>query len=157
MSMIEVRNVTKIFGENPAEALRLLREGAAKDEILAKTGCTVGLRDVSLEIKRGEIFVIMGLSGSGKSTLIRHFNRLIDPTDGQILFEGEDILKYDARRLEAFRREKLGMVFQRFGLMPHRTVLENAAYGLSVRGVPRAEREAKAMEWLKTVGLEGFE
>ncbi|WP_018632626.1 quaternary amine ABC transporter ATP-binding protein [Neomegalonema perideroedes] len=157
MSMIEVKNVTKIFGENPQEALRLLREGAAKDEILAKTGCTVGLRDVSLEIKRGEIFVIMGLSGSGKSTLIRHFNRLIDPTDGQILFEGEDILKYDARRLEAFRREKLGMVFQRFGLMPHRTVLENAAYGLSVRGVPRAEREAKAMEWLKTVGLEGFE
>lgn len=156
MSMIEVRNVTKIFGPDPQSALPLVREGLGKDEILARTGHTVGLRDVSLNIGRGEIFVIMGLSGSGKSTLIRHFNRLIDPTDGAILFEGDDILRYSDSQLVAFRRKTLGMVFQRFGLMPHRTVLQNAAYGLEVQGVGRAEREERAAAWLKRVGLDGF-
>lgn len=155
--MIELKNVTKVFGPNEKSIMPMLKQGMTKEEILEKTGHTVGLYDVSLSIKQGEIFVIMGLSGSGKSTLIRHFNRLIDPTDGVITYEGEDILKLDTRKLVEFRRKKLGMVFQRFGLMPHRTVLQNAAYGLEVQGVNKAERETRALEWLKRVGLEGFE
>lgn len=157
MAMIEVRNVTKIFGPREKQALALLKAGKTRQDILAETGQTVGLNDISLSIEQGEIFVIMGLSGSGKSTLIRHFNRLIDPTDGAILFDGEDILKLDTRALLAFRRKTFGMVFQHFGLMPHRTVLQNAGYGLHIQGVAKAVREARAMEWLHRVGLEGYE
>lgn len=157
MSMIEVKNVTKIFGPREKSVLPMVRAGVSKEEILAKTGHVVGLRDISLSIEEGEMFVIMGLSGSGKSTLIRHFNRLIDPTDGAILYQGDDILRLDDKGLVNFRRKRLGMVFQRFGLLPHRTVLENAAYGLEIQGISKVQRQERAAEWLKKVGLDGFE
>ena len=157
MALIEVENVTKIFGPRPKEALARYRDGLSKEELLAETGHTLGLADVSLTIEKGKIFVVMGLSGSGKSTLIRHFNRLIEPTDGRILVNGEDVLKMGGRELERFRRTTMSMVFQRFGLMPHRTVLQNVGYGLSVRGVAKSERRDKAMEWVEAVGLSGYE
>ncbi|WP_108662408.1 quaternary amine ABC transporter ATP-binding protein [Acuticoccus kandeliae] len=157
MALIEVENVTKIFGPDAKSALTRYRAGLSKEELLAETGHTLGLADVSLSIEKGEIFVVMGLSGSGKSTLIRHFNRLIDPTDGRILVNGTDVLQMSIRDLEKFRRTTMSMVFQRFGLMPHRTVLENVGYGLAIRGMKRSEREAKAMEWIEVVGLAGYE
>jgi glycine betaine/proline transport system ATP-binding protein len=158
MALIEVENVTKIFGPNPEAALHKWKdEGLGKDELLAQTGHTLGLADVSLSIDKGEIFVVMGLSGSGKSTLIRHFNRLIEPTAGRILVDGSDVLTLSPRELERFRRTTMSMVFQRFGLMPHRTVVENVAYGLSIRGMSRAERRERAMQWVEAVGLAGYE
>ena len=157
MALIEVEHVTKIFGPHPKEALKRYREGLSKDELLAETGHTLGLSDVSLSIGEGQIFVIMGLSGSGKSTLIRHFNRLIDPTDGKILVRGTDVLGLSGRELERFRRTTMSMVFQRFGLMPHRTVIHNVAYGLSIRGMGKAERTERAMHWIEAVGLAGYE
>jgi len=135
----------------------MVHAGRAKDDILAETGHTVGLRDIDLEIERGEIFVVMGLSGSGKSTLIRHFNRLIEPTEGAIFLDGVDVLGLPQRDLQDLRRHRMSMVFQRFALFPHRTVLENAAYGLAVQDVPVAERDERARDWLRTVGLEGYE
>lgn len=155
--MIEVKHVTKIFGSNPKRALERVRAGLDKDALLAETGHTLGLHDVSLSIERGEIFVVMGLSGSGKSTLIRHFNRLIDPTDGSILIDGVNIMTLSHRELEAFRRQKMSMVFQRFALLPHRTVLRNVGYGLEIQGVAAAERDRRAMEWIEAVGLAGYE
>ncbi len=157
MSYIEIRNIFKIFGPDPKSALELAKGGSDKDEILAKTGHTVGLHDVSLSIEQGETFVVMGLSGSGKSTLIRHLNRLIDPTAGEVSFGGEDILSMDIPTLNAFRRKRLGMVFQRFGLLPHRNVMDNVAYGLEIQGVARKEREAAASKWIERVGLAGYE
>jgi len=158
MALIEVENVTKIFGPDPKTALRRWKEeGLSKNELLARTGHTLGLADVSLSIDKGEIFVVMGLSGSGKSTLIRHFNRLIEPTAGRILVDGSDVLTLSHRELERFRRTTMSMVFQRFGLMPHRTVLENVAYGLSVRGMSKSERSDRAMRWVEAVGLQGYE
>jgi glycine betaine/proline transport system ATP-binding protein len=157
LALIEARHLTKIFGANPKKALARLKAGATKEEILAESGNSVGLRDVSISVERGEIFVVMGLSGSGKSTLIRHLNRLIDPTEGEIVIDGVDMLALSIRDLEIFRRLKTGMVFQRFGLFPHRTVIENVAYGLEVRGEPRAKREAAAAEWVASVGLAGYE
>jgi len=157
VSLIEVKNVTKIFGSHAKQALARVEAGLDKDALLAETGNTIGLHDVSMSIERGEIFVVMGLSGSGKSTLIRHFNRLIDPTAGSIVIDGIDILSLSARELETFRREKMSMVFQRFGLMPHRTVLRNVAYGLEIQHVAKAERERRAKEWIDTVGLSGYE
>ncbi|CAM5371153.1 betaine/proline/choline family ABC transporter ATP-binding protein [Rhodanobacter lindaniclasticus] len=115
------------------------------------------MRDISLSVEEGSIYVIMGLSGSGKSTLIRHFNRLIEPTAGQIVVDGVDVVSTGKRELEQFRQKTMSMVFQRFGLFPHRTVLENAAYGLAVQGVARAQREDKARYWLDQVGLKEFE
>ena len=157
MALIEVEHVTKIFGPDPRRALGLFRQGMSKETLLAETGHTVGVADVSLAVERGEIFVVMGLSGSGKSTLIRHLNRLIDPTDGSIRVDGIDILKLSPRDLEAFRRSRMSMVFQRFALMPHRTVVENVAYGLEVRGIGRSARTARALEYVEAVGLGGFE
>jgi glycine betaine/proline transport system ATP-binding protein len=154
---IEIRNVTKVFGRNTNAALALARQGVDKLEILARTGCSVGLNNISLDIPGGGIFVVMGLSGSGKSTLIRHLNRLIDPTSGAILFGGEDIMAYRAHALRAFRRRSVSMVFQGFGLLPHRTVLQNVAFGLIARGEARGEAYAKAMRWIGTVGLVGYE
>ncbi|NVL27046.1 ATP-binding cassette domain-containing protein [Pseudomonas syringae pv. actinidiae] len=119
---IVVKNVFKIFGNRSKEALALIKQNQSKDQVLAQTGCVVGVNDLSLSIGSGEIFVIMGLSGSGKSTLVRHFNRLIDPTSGEILVDGEDILRYDMEALRQFRRHKISMVFQSFGLLPHKTV-----------------------------------
>ena len=118
---------------------------------------SVGLRDINLEIEKGQIFVIMGLSGSGKSTLVRHLNRLIDPTEGAIYVGGIDVMNLSQIELEEFRRHRMSMVFQRFGLLPHRTVLENVAFGLSIQKVAKAEREEKAREWLRSVGLDGYE
>lgn len=155
--LIEINGLYKIFGSQEDTIFPLLEEGKSKKEILAETGHTVGLRDINLDVQAGEIFVIMGLSGSGKSTLIRHFNRLIDPTAGQIKVEGEDIMTFSKEQLIEFRRHKMSMVFQNFGLLPHRTVLENVAYGLQIQDIPKDVRSAKAVEWLETVGLAGYE
>ena len=155
--LIRIRGLYKVFGSDPASVMPLVREGRSKDDILAETGHAVGLKDINLDIERGRIFVIMGLSGSGKSTLIRHFNRLIDPTEGSIVIDGTDVMSLSIKELEAFRRDKMSMVFQRFGLMPHRTVGENAAYGLAVQGMGKRERREKAQEWLRAVGLDGYE
>ncbi|MGY4525288.1 quaternary amine ABC transporter ATP-binding protein [Pseudomonas sp. UBA4617] len=157
ISKIEVKNVFKIFGDRADEALQLIRNNHGKDQVLAQTGCVVGVNDLSLSIGSGEIFVIMGLSGSGKSTLVRHFNRLIDPTSGQILVDGEDILQYDMDALREFRRRKISMVFQSFGLLPHRNVLDNVAYGLKVRGENKQLCAERAQQWIETVGLKGYE
>lgn len=157
MSKIEVRNVYKIFGSHPSRWLDAARSGMSKEELLSKSGHTLGLRDISLSIEEGSIFVIMGLSGSGKSTLIRHFNRLIEPSAGQILVDGEDVLSLGKTALERFRQQKMSMVFQRFGLFPHRSVIENAAYGLRVQGMGKRERRERAQHWLEQVGLAGFE
>lgn len=156
-ALIKVKNLYKIFGDKPKAVLPMIEAGKSKDEILAETGHTVGLKEINLEINRGEIFVIMGLSGSGKSTLIRHFNRLIDPTAGEIIVEGTDVMKLSPKELEEFRRKKMSMVFQRFGLMPHYTVIDNVAYGLKIQGVDKDARLTKAREWLETVGLKGYE
>ncbi|AXM96971.1 quaternary amine ABC transporter ATP-binding protein [Pseudomonas plecoglossicida] len=157
ISKIEVKNVFKIFGDRADEALQMIRNQQGKEQVLAQTGCVVGVNDLSLSIGSGEIFVIMGLSGSGKSTLVRHFNRLIDPTSGQILVDGEDILQYDMEALREFRRRKISMVFQSFGLLPHRNVLDNVGYGLKVRGESKQLCAERAMQWIETVGLKGYE
>jgi len=158
MKAIQVRNVYKIFGPASAHArvLDLLRQGASKADVLAKTGCNVGLSNVNLTIEPGQIFVIMGLSGSGKSTLVRHLNRLIEPSAGEILVDGKDILKLNSNGLRELRRYRISMVFQNFGLLPHSTVLENAAYALRTRGESREVAYAAARDWLKKVGLDGY-
>ncbi|WP_343291435.1 glycine betaine/L-proline ABC transporter ATP-binding protein [Vibrio harveyi] len=155
--LIEISGLYKIFGPKPKTVIERVKQGQSKNQILADTGHTVGLKDINLQINKGEIFVIMGLSGSGKSTMIRHFNRLIDPTMGQILVEGVDVMQLSSKELEEFRRHKMSMVFQRFGLLPHRTVVDNVAYGLEIQGIKKEVRLAKANEWLETVGLKGYE
>ena len=157
MSKIEIRNVYKIFGDSPSKVLPMVQNGASKEEVLEKTGHTVGLDNVSLSIEEGETFVCMGLSGSGKSTLIRHINRLIDPTSGEVLVEGTNVMDLDQKSLIEFRRHKMSMVFQRFGLFPHKTVIENVGYGLEVQGKTIEERNKIAMEKIEAVGLNGFE
>ena len=157
MSKIEINNVYKIFGGNPKSVLPQVKDGATKDEILENTGHTVGLDNVSLKIEEGETFVCMGLSGSGKSTLIRHLNRLIDPTDGEILIEGTNVMNLNKEQLIEFRRHKMSMVFQRFGLFPHKTVIQNVGYGLEMQGKAEEERNKISMEKINAVGLNGFE
>ena len=157
MAKIEVENVYKIFGDNPEKALARAQAGEGKDSIHADTGHTVGLHDISLSMEESKTFVVMGLSGSGKSTLIRHLNRLIEPTAGRILVDGVDVLSLNESDLRQFRRTKMAMVFQRFGLMPHRTVIHNVAYGLEMQGVDKRIRQDKAAEWIETVGLAGYE
>jgi len=157
MSKIEIKNVYKIFGDQASKVLPMVKDGATKEEVLEKTGHTVGLDDVSLSIEEGETFVCMGLSGSGKSTLIRHINRLIDPTSGEISVEGTNVMDLDQKQLIEFRRHKMSMVFQRFGLFPHKTVMENVGYGLEVQGQKPEERNKTAMEKIEAVGLNGFE
>lgn len=154
---IRMRGVTKIFGDNPKAALELLQQGKSKADVQAQTNHVVGLDNVSLDIARGQIFVVMGLSGSGKSTLIRHVNRLIDPTAGEIIVEGKDVTAMSLPELRTYRRNTVAMVFQKFGLLPHRSVIDNVAYGLEVRGVGRAERLDRAAKWIETVGLSGYE
>jgi glycine betaine/proline transport system ATP-binding protein len=154
---IVVKNVYKIFGNRAKDALTMVQNNQSKDQVLAQTGCVVGVNDLSLSISSGEIFVIMGLSGSGKSTLVRHFNRLIDPTSGEILVDGENILTYDMEALRNFRRHKISMVFQSFGLLPHKTVIDNVAYGLTIRGESKAQCAERAQHWITTVGLQGYE
>ncbi len=155
--LISISGLYKVFGRKPHSVMERVKRGESKDSVLAETGHTVGLKEINLDINKGEIFVIMGLSGSGKSTLIRHFNRLIDPTEGQILVEGTDVMKLSQKDLEEFRRNKMSMVFQRFGLLPHRTVIDNVAYGLEIQGLSKEDRLNKANEWLETVGLKGYE
>ncbi|EIA07896.1 glycine betaine/L-proline ABC transporter ATP-binding protein [Flavobacterium frigoris] len=154
---IKVEDLTLIFGKRKQEALALLEKGISKEEILKKTKCTVGVNKVSFEIKEGEIFVIMGLSGSGKSTLIRCLNRLNEPTSGKVFFDDHDITRETNKELLETRRTQMSMVFQKFGLLPHRTILENAAFGLEIRGDEKQEREEKALQALETVGLKGYE
>ncbi|MFJ7932040.1 glycine betaine/L-proline ABC transporter ATP-binding protein [Peribacillus sp. NPDC096622] len=154
---VEVRNVSKIFGKSPKAATDLLKQGKTKKEILKETGQTVGVNNVNFEIYPGEIFVIMGLSGSGKSTLIRMFNRLIDPTLGEILIDDEDIVKMNAARLREVRQKKISMVFQNFALFPHKTILENAEFGLEIKKMDPAKRHENAMKALEAVGLKGYE
>jgi len=154
---IQVNRIYKIFGKRVESSLALVQQGKTKQEVLAETGCNVGLNDVSLGIQAGEIFVIMGLSGSGKSTLVRHFNRLIDPSAGEILIDGVNILTMSDLELRALRRNKISMVFQGFGLLPHQTVLNNAAFALLTRGEKKSVALEKAARWLEKVGLKGYE
>jgi glycine betaine/proline transport system ATP-binding protein len=154
---IAMHGVTKIFGDDPQHALSLLQSGRSKSEVQAETNHVVGLDNVSLDIARGQIFVVMGLSGSGKSTLIRHVNRLIEPTAGEIVVNGTDVLKMSLDALRTYRRTQVAMVFQKFGLLPHRSVIDNVAYGLEVRGVGKAERLQQAAKWIEIVGLSGYE
>lgn len=156
MSKVKVAHLTKIFGKKKQQAFAMIQEQRSKNEILEKTGATVGVYDVNFEVNEGEIFVIMGLSGSGKSTLIRLLNRLIEPSGGDIYIDGEDIAKMSKEELREVRRHKINMVFQSFGLFPHRTILENTEYGLEVRGVPKEERVAKAEKALANSGLLSF-
>lgn len=155
--IIDIRHVTKIFGDRPQEALAMLKGGSSKSDVQARTSQVVGLHDVSLTVEQGEIFVVMGLSGSGKSTLIRHVNRLIDPTSGEIFVNGADVLSMSLDELRQFRRTEVAMVFQNFGLLPHRNVLDNIAYGLEVRGEEKSDRQKTAARWIETVGLSGYE
>ncbi len=155
--VLDLRRVSKIFGDQPEAAQAMLKAGASKTEVQKKTGQVVGLNDVSISVKRGEVFVVMGLSGSGKSTLIRHVNRLIDPTSGEVFVNGRDVLKMSLDELRAYRRTEVAMVFQNFGLLPHRSVIDNVAYGLEVRGTEKRERLETAARWIETVGLAGYE
>lgn len=157
MNKIVVEKVSKVFGPNPQSIIPLIEQGMSKQDILEQHGHVVGIRDLSLEIKAGETFVVMGLSGSGKSTLIRHINRLIDPTAGRILVDGEDVLELTDAGLRDLRRRKISMVFQKFGLLPHRTVLENVAYGLITSGVSRKEAHERAQAQIDLVDLGGYE
>ncbi len=153
---VSIRNLYKIFGSNPHAALEHVRGGMSKPDLLKEHGHVLGLKDINIDIRAGEITVIMGLSGSGKSTLIRHLNRLIEPTAGKIDVDGDNVLAYDEDMLRNLRRQTMSMVFQKFALLPHRTVLENAGTMLHVRGVPRQEYLKEADKWLDRVGLHGF-
>ena len=157
MSKIEVNNVFKVFGDHPKKAIALANTGKSKEEIQQQTGCVIGVHDLSLSIDEGEIFVIMGLSGSGKSTLVRHFNRLIEPSSGEIRVDGENIVTLPTNELLKFRRRKINMVFQSFGLLPNRNVLDNVAFGLMVRGESKHHYRKQALKWIDIVGLKGYE
>ncbi|MGF6192785.1 glycine betaine/L-proline ABC transporter ATP-binding protein ProV [Serratia sp. 2723] len=153
---LEVKNLYKIFGEHPERAFKLIDKGLTKDQLLEKTGLSLGVKNASLAIEEGEIFVIMGLSGSGKSTLVRLLNRLIEPTRGEVLIDGEDISKISDAALRTVRRNKISMVFQSFALMPHMNVLNNTAFGMELAGIPLQERQEKALDALRQVGLENY-
>lgn len=153
MGKIKIDRVTKVFGKNTSQALKLVKQEKSKEQILKETNATVGVYEASLTIEEGEIFVIMGLSGSGKSTLIRLLNRLIQPTSGDIYIDGQNITNLNKKSLQLVRREKMSMVFQNFALFPQRTILQNAEYGLEVRGVPKEERRLKAEKALQNAGL----
>ncbi|TWC31119.1 glycine betaine/proline transport system ATP-binding protein [Pseudomonas sp. SJZ079] len=153
---IVVKNLFKVFGDKPQDAIDKVKQGWGKDKILAESGAVIGVSDVSFSVEEGEIFVLMGLSGSGKSTLIRLINRLIEPSGGDVFIDGQNVAKMPSADLIDLRRRDMSMVFQSFALMPSRTVLDNTAFGLEVAGVSRKEREKRAMEVLKQVGLDTF-
>ena len=153
---LEIKNLYKIFGEHPQRAFKYIEQGLSKEQILEKTGLSLGVKDASLAIEEGEIFVIMGLSGSGKSTMVRLLNRLIEPTRGQVLIDGVDIAKISDAELREVRRKKIAMVFQSFALMPHMTVLDNTAFGMELAGINAEERREKALDALRQVGLENY-
>jgi glycine betaine/proline transport system ATP-binding protein len=154
---IQIRSLYKIFGATPRMMVPLVQDGLDKAGLLERMNHVLGLQDINIDIRAGQITVIMGLSGSGKSTLIRHLNRLVEPTSGAILVDGQDITTFSHGDLVQLRRTKMSMVFQGFGLMPHQTILHNTALPLLVRGLPAADAEAQARQWLKRVGLDGFE
>lgn len=154
---MEAHGVWKVFGAKPEPALEMSSDGSSRAEVLEATGCTVAVKDVSLDVARGETFVVMGLSGSGKSTLVRCIAQLTECTRGTVTLDGEDLTTMSAQALREVRRKKISMVFQHFGLFPHRTVLDNAAYGLEVQKVGKKDRQAQAAEVLETVGLKGYE
>ena len=154
---VSIKNLYKIFGSDPESVLGEAKAGMSKADLLEKHGHVLGLKDVNINIKARGIQVIMGLSGSGKSTLIRHINRLIEPTAGEIIIDGQDVLAMSDEELLEFRRFKASMVFQKFGLLPHRTVQDNAAYGLMIQGMDKDEAIEKSSYWVKRVGLAGFE
>lgn len=157
MTKIEIKNLSILFGSEKNRAKKMILKGKSKQEILKETGCTVAVRNANLEIEEGEMFVIMGLSGSGKSTLLRCINRLNEPTMGEIRVNGIDITHSSDKELLQIRRKELAMVFQHFGLLPHRTVLSNVSFGLELQSVPKEEREKKAQESIELVGLKGYE
>lgn len=157
MSKVIIKNLYKIYGPKPQKALEMVKKGAKKEGLLKKTGNSIGINNASFEVSEGEIFVVMGLSGSGKSTMIRCLNRLIEPTDGEIIIDGENICECDSKKLLEIRRKKITMVFQHFALFPHRTVAENVAYGLEVQKSSKEYRKKKAYESLDMVGLKGYE
>lgn len=157
MTKIEIKDLSILFGPEKAKAKKMVKQGKSKQEILKETGCTVAVRNANLQIEEGEMFVIMGLSGSGKSTLVRCINRLNEPSMGEIFLNGKNITHLSDKELLQIRRKEMAMVFQHFGLLPHRTVLSNIAFGLELQGVPKEEREKKAMESVAVVGLKGYE
>ena len=156
-NFIKIKNLYKIFGNNTTEALNLVKTGISKEELLDKTNCVLGLNNINLNIPKGKIHVIMGLSGSGKSTLIRHLNRLIEPTFGEITIDGVNVLELNNRDLLEYRQKNMSMVFQRFALFPHKTILENISYGLMVQNISEQIYKEKSQFWLKRVGLEGYD
>jgi len=153
---VSCRNVWKIYGPKADRIIGTSDADLPRAELQLKTGCVVAVRDVSFDVAEGEVFVVMGLSGSGKSTLVRMLNRLHDPTAGSVLLDGEDILSFDEQRLREVRRTKISMVFQHFGLLPHRRIVENVGFGLEIQGIDKAARETKANEVLEVVGLGGW-
>lgn len=153
MSKIKVKGVYKIFGNHPKKALKLVKKGLSKNEIFEKTGMTLAVKDATFDVKEGEIFVIMGLSGSGKSTSARLLNRLVEPTAGEILVDGKNVVEMDKKELLNLRRNTMSMVFQSFALMPHMSIIDNACFGLEFAGVPKEERTKKGMAALELVGL----
>ncbi|MFW5693557.1 MAG: quaternary amine ABC transporter ATP-binding protein [Alkalispirochaeta sp.] len=157
MPLIEVRDLYKIFGPNPKRVIPMIKEGVSKGDILKRTGCTVAINGATFSIEKKETFVVMGLSGSGKSTFIRCLNRLIEPTHGEIIIDGQDVMKLDDDKLREFRRYKMSMVFQNFGLLPHRNVVNNVEFGLEIGGMEKEERHQKALDAIKLVGLDGYE
>ena len=156
-NLIEIKNLFKIFGNNEIGSLNLVKKGMGKDELLEKTNSVLGLNNINLKIPKGKIQVVMGLSGSGKSTLIRHLNRLIEPTFGKIIIDKVDVLSLSQKELLNFRQKNMSMVFQRFALFPHKTIIENIGYGLAIQSMSKAVWIEKAFKWLKRVGLEGYE
>ena len=154
---IEVKNLYKIFGPRGRDFIDQVKAGLGKGELNEKHGHVLGLQDINISMPAGGVMVVMGLSGSGKSTLIRHINRLIDPTAGEVLYDGVDVCKMNENDLREFRRHKTAMVFQKFALLPHRTIIENTIYGLEIQGVPDAESRKRAQGWIERVGLKGFE
>src|SRR6056300_1679592 len=154
---IQIKNLYKVFGNNPDKVMSLVRQGMSKQELLDEHQHVLGLSDINIDIPAKRIQVIMGLSGSGKSTLIRHINRLIEPTDGHVIVDGDDVMQMSPEDLRQFRRFKASMVFQKFALLPHRTVAQNVAYGLTIQGVDEAEAVERSQRWLERVGLGGFE
>ncbi|MFP4375412.1 MAG: glycine betaine/L-proline ABC transporter ATP-binding protein [Spirochaetales bacterium] len=157
MAIIEVNDLYKIFGPAPKRAIPMIKKGMSKGDILKKTGCTVAINGATFQIEKKETFVVMGLSGSGKSTFIRCLNRLIEPTHGEILIDGEDVMKMDPEKLREVRRYKMSMVFQNFGLLPQRNVVNNVEFGLEISGMEKEERRKHAIDAIKLVGLDGFE
>jgi glycine betaine/proline transport system ATP-binding protein len=156
-TLIKINQLYKIFGDDQVKALELVKNGISKEELLEKSNCVLGLNNINLNIKKAKIQVVMGLSGSGKSTLIRHLNRLIEPTSGEILVNDTNILDLNPKDLVKFRQNNMSMVFQKFALFPHKTVLQNVGYGLAVQNIPKEEWVEKANRWINRVGLEGYE